>query len=66
MLYTPLPPEDIWGPLMGDVDSVHWDRHADRLCLARLGPRGERRLERLFSTNPRDYLDPRFQPGTLL
>jgi hypothetical protein len=64
MLYTPLAPEDVWGT-MGEEGGVAWERRHGRLCLARRAPDGTTTVERLFSTDPRDYLDPRFQPGTL-
>lgn len=37
-----------------------------RICSARRGVDGVLRLERLYSTDPRDYLDMRFKPDTVL
>jgi hypothetical protein len=61
VLYTPLAWEDIFPADLnaGPLQEVWVD---GRLCLARTGPDGVRRLERLLSTDPQDFLDPRFQP----
>jgi hypothetical protein len=70
MLYTPVPYEDIFlAPgLDGSVagDQFYWQEVAGRLCQLRRGPDGRIRLERLLSTDPKDYLDARFAPGHFL
>ncbi|MCL8208011.1 MAG: YlzJ-like family protein [Actinomycetia bacterium] len=69
ILYTPLAPEDVfgwgWGGPPGD-DRLELEDVAGRPCLVRTGADGRRRLERLLSTDPRDFLDPRFAPGRLV
>ena len=67
MLYTPLPPEDIWRqPTDQEALDARWQGVGGRLFLVATGPDGEPRIQRLFSTDPRDYLDPRYQPGSTL
>lgn len=65
VLYTPVAFEDIFAISPDPLSlSERWVR--GRLCLVRLGPDGMARLERLVSTDPNDYLDPDFQPNTVL
>jgi hypothetical protein len=65
MLYTPLAVEDIFRD--GDPpDRFDWQTVGGRLCLVRIGADGRRRLERLVSTDPQDYLDAAWQPGQRL
>lgn len=66
MLFTILPPETVWAdaaagaaepPLLWVVVGPH------RLVGLRRDPAGGARIERLVSTEPRDYLNPLLQPG---
>jgi hypothetical protein len=65
VLYTPLAPEDVLGigRAASDVSDVRLAAVGGRPCLVRTGPDGCARIERLMSTDPADFLDPRFQPG---
>jgi len=67
MSYTPLPFEDVWGPLQEDVSSpMELVETGEVTLLVRRQPDGSRRVERLLSTDPRHFLDARFQPGAQL
>lgn len=65
VLYTPLAWEDIF-PDNSASDQISECWIEGRLCLLRHGADGSVRLERLLSTNPQDYLDPRFQPHSAM
>ncbi len=64
MLYTVVPVEDVLAspvtPRVGEVEL------AGRRLVVDFTPGGPPRLARLISTDPRDYLDGRLQPGTAL
>lgn len=64
MLYTSMPLEAIF-PAETTVPLQEVFING-RLCLVKRGPDGSPRLERLISTDPKDYLNPRFAPNTLL
>lgn len=67
ILYTPLAPEDIFGwGASAQADRVDLEDVEGRPCLVRTSADGRRYLERLLSTDPRDYLNPRFAPGRLV
>lgn len=66
VLYTPLALEQVLGTRLPAEAADTLMRLDNRTCLVRVGPDGRRRLERLLSTDPRDYLDPRWQPGQLV
>ncbi len=66
VLYTPLALEQVWAAVPADGRGDSLARVHQRTCLVRVGADGQRRLERLLSTDPRDFLDPRLQPGQLL
>lgn len=65
-LYSILPAEVVLQPL--EAVPQRWEevdpRSGRRLLLCRDGS-GVVRIERLVSTEPRDYLDPALQPGVL-
>jgi hypothetical protein len=65
ILYTPLDlqavfPADAPAPVLR---TVLWNR---RPCVIRQTLEGSWQVERLLSTDPRDYLDPRYHPATQL
>lgn len=64
MLYTVVPIEDVlaaaFTPRLGEVEL------AGRCLVVDFAPGGPPRLVRLISTDPRDFLDGRLQPGTAL
>lgn len=65
VLYTPMAFEDIFPePHIQPRVSERWIQ--GRLCLVRYDEDGTSRLERLISTDPRDYWDPEFQPNITL
>jgi hypothetical protein len=64
ILYTLLAPEEIFGwAAAAAADSVTCEEVEGRPCLVRTTQEGRRYLERLLSTDPQDFLDPRFAPG---
>lgn len=67
MSYTPLPFEVVWGPLQEAVSPpLELVLVGAVPLLVRRAEDGSRRVERLLSTDPRHYLDDRYQPGMLL
>ncbi|MDA8204955.1 MAG: YlzJ-like family protein [Thermaerobacter sp.] len=62
VLYTPMAFEDIF-PQTQEAERIFPGWLEGRLCLIRRAADGSERLERLLSTDPNDYLDPRFQPN---
>ncbi len=66
VLYTPLALEQVLASPLTDEGAATLMRVDERTCLVRVGPDGRRRVERLLSTDPRDFLDPRWQPGQLV
>lgn len=65
MLYTIYPYESVFPQDFDEHPFVEMQVQG-RLCLGRRGSDGITRLERLMSTDPADYLDPRFTPRTVL
>ncbi len=65
ILYTPVPPETIF-PAADAPVAQRWVTVEGRLCLVEPDPLGLPRIVRLGSTDPMDFLDARFQPGTPL
>ncbi|MDI3317284.1 MAG: YlzJ-like family protein [Bacillota bacterium] len=69
MLWTIAPPEMIWGEGWSRVakpPSYEEAQVGGRRLLVERGADGRRRVVRLLSTDPADFLDARFQPGTVL
>lgn len=65
VLYTPLSLDDVWSE--NQTREVVFESVIEgRQVLLRRGPDGMARLERLWSTEPNDYLDPAWRPGTVL
>lgn len=65
ILYTPMPIEAVF-PAGDDGSRRRWVAIHGRLCLVEADACGLPRLIRLGSTDPIDFLDPRFQPGALV
>lgn len=65
LLYTPMALEDIF-PAQSDPNPLVELWVDGRLCLLRRGSDGVSRLERLLSTDPRDYWNPEYQPGNVI
>lgn len=69
LLYTVVPDEVIFGPDDGEEEAAPtafaWQRGR---AAVQVVPVGERlgRIVRVFSTDPRDYLDPSLEPGRLI
>ena len=63
MLYTPLALEEIFAPEPGTAAPSECRLVRGRWCLVRKDPSGERRIERLLSTDPADYLEDTWMPG---
>ena len=65
ILYTPVAMDEIFSaPYDKSIITQRWVH--GRLCLIRRDSDGLERLERLLSTDPSDFLDPRFQPNSLI
>lgn len=65
LLYTIVPPEAIFGPdeaSEGEVATVELMIDGVSVMVEPLGP-GRGKVQRLLSTDPRHYLDQRWQPG---
>jgi len=64
MLYTPLAVEDIFPT--EEKAKVKLVQYEGRMVYVSEGESGEIQLERLLSTNPNDYLNQSYNPGTIL
>lgn len=64
MLYTPLAVEDIF-PAQGQT-SVKLVQYEGKMVYITENELGEIQLERLLSSDPKDYLNQSFLPGTIL
>lgn len=66
ILWTAMPIELVTQGLVAE-EAPCVEQHVDgRLLLIQPGPDGTGVLQRLISTDPQDYLDPRWQPGVVL
>lgn len=66
MLYSIIPPELVFEDIKASVPSIEEAAFGGggwRRLLLRQDPMGRAVIERVISTEPRDYLDPRLQPG---
>ncbi|MDA8194625.1 MAG: YlzJ-like family protein [Thermaerobacter sp.] len=64
MLYTPMPLDAVFPP---DYREQCLEVMVDgKLCLVLRGQDGLIRLERLISTDPADFLNPRYTPHSVL
>ncbi|HEY8532017.1 MAG TPA: YlzJ-like family protein [Limnochorda sp.] len=66
MLYTIYPLELVLGEEEGEGPALVELSVAGRPVMAARDPSGGLTLHRLLSTDPADYLNPGFQPGTIL
>ncbi len=67
VLHSVMPPEVIWWEPEGAAPAGPLEVVAvgSRRIWLRRDADGRRRIERLASTEPTDYLDPRLQPGAI-
>jgi len=65
MLYSIIPNEEIWAE---DVQSPTFCEMVIGDCkmLVEQLQNGQGRIERILSTDPQHYLDPRYQPGQII
>lgn len=63
VLYTPLHEDDIFPKRIAAEQSMTYH---GRTVYVKEGEHGEFELVRLMSSNPQDYLNPRYTPGTKL
>jgi len=65
MLYSIIPNEEIWAE---DVQSRTFCEMVIGDCkmLVEQLQNGQGRIERILSTDPQHYLDPRYQPGQII
>jgi hypothetical protein len=61
-----MPMELVTQGLEPEMTACVEQRVEGRLLLVTPGPGGTGTVQRLISTDPFDYLDPRWQPGTVL
>lgn len=66
MLFTTMPWETIFPNQCQETPILMMTTVHGRPCLVRRLEDGSRRIERLLSTDPADFLDARFLPDTLL
>ncbi len=66
MLYTTMPWETIFPSQCQETPILIMTTVHGRSCLVRRLEDGSRRIERLLSTDPADFLDDRFLPDTVL
>lgn len=64
MLWTVMPPEAIFGAGEAEASGSRYRPLGEGRFLATATTPGEERIERLISTDPADFLDPRFLPGS--
>jgi len=64
MLYTPLAVEDIFPT--ADKPAVKLVQYGGKMVYITENDLGEIQLERLLSSDPKDYLNQSFIPGTIL
>jgi hypothetical protein len=62
ILHTVMPPELVWSP-QAEAEPQETVVDGPRQVVVARGRDGVRRVCRLISTEPRDFLDPRWQPG---
>ena len=65
ILYTPLSREDIYQQEINQ-ETFSVIQYQDRLCYAEKLSDGQYRLLQLLSTNPNDFLEQSFVPGTII
>lgn len=65
MLYTIMPPEEIWAEEQEDVELKDVDFQG---CMMQIEPvdTATGKVVRILSTDPQDYLNPAFQPGSIV
>lgn len=64
VLYTALPPEQIFPPKADDsFSSYFWADYKGQMVQVGPGREGKAVLVRIASGNAQDYLDPNLQPG---
>ncbi len=66
MLYTTMPWELIFPVADGEAPRVREAQIDGKACSIRQQDDGSLRIERLFSTDPADFLDERYAPNTLV
>jgi len=68
VLYTVMPLEVVFDASWSDTrqDNLCESTYLGRSVLVRVSADGTRHVVRLMSSDPSDYLDPRFFPGTML
>lgn len=64
-LWTVMPLELVFGPQEPAVPYEEVEYGGTKLMVERLSPT-EGKIVRVISSNPDDFLNPRYQPGTLL
>lgn len=65
ILYTPLSREDIYQQELNH-EAYSLIQYQDRLCYAEKLSDGQYRLLQLLSTDPNDFLEESFVPGTII
>lgn len=66
ILYTVMPLELVFQNTQGEVDRFVEMTYLGRQIISRVDASGSRQVARLLSTDPYDFLDPRFSPGANL
>lgn len=66
LIWTIYPAEVVFAS--GEASTSSWVEvtQGERVFMVSLQPDGRKRIERLISSNPMDYLNPQWQPGQIL
>jgi len=65
ILYTPLSQAEVFPESGSEFENLHCISHEGRLLIAEQNKNGSYRLVQLLSTDPQDFLDPKYTPGEM-
>ncbi len=66
ILYSIYPVELVMGEGEEGEESYREVEYEGRKIVVKVDGRGEQRISRLISTDPNDFLDPRWSPGNII
>jgi hypothetical protein len=66
ILYTPLTQDDVFPPTNASYSNRHFISYEGRSVYAEQSEDGSYQLLRLMSTDPQDFLNDKFTPGSIL
>jgi hypothetical protein len=65
ILYTPMPHSEIYAASNDEFTRFQSVSYRGKACLAEQQQDGSYQLKQLLSTDPQDFLDEQFTPGTI-